>query len=84
MNAASWIILATVVAIVALAIRATFFSGKRSCGCHSAQDGSPGETPAEARCSGCCEQGAACSSCPIAKNVLQPTIRYLDEGADSK
>ena len=84
MNAASWIILAIVVAIVALAIRATFFSGKRSCGCHSAQDDSPGETPAEARCSGCCEQGAACSSCPIAKNVLQPTIRYLDEGADSK
>ena len=84
MNAASWIILAIVVAIVALAIRATFFSGKRSCGCHSAQDDSPGETPAEARCSGFCEQGAACSSCPIAKNVLQPTIRYLDEGADSK
>ena len=84
MNAASWIILAIVVAIVALAIRATFFSGKRSCGCHSAQDASPGETPAEARCSGCCEQGAVCSSCPIAKNVLQPTIRYLDEGADSK
>ena len=84
MNAASWIILAIVVAIVALAIRATFFSGKRSCGCHSAQDGSPGETPAETRCSGCCEQGAACSSCPIAKNVLQPTIKYLDEEADSK
>ena len=84
MNAASWIILAIVVAIVALAIRATFFSGKRSCGCHSAQDGSPGETPAEARCSSCCAQSAACSSCPIAKNALQPTIRYLDEGADSK
>ena len=82
MNAASWIILAIVVAIVALAIRATFFKRGTCNACHGAQDGTPGEAPAENRCSSCCEQGTACSACPIAKNALQPTIRYLDEEAD--
>lgn len=38
MNLASWIILAVVVAVVALAARATFSKGKRGRGCHDAAE----------------------------------------------
>lgn len=77
MNLASWIILAIVVAIVALAIRATVSKkGHGSC-CDT------GDSPTEHHCDcpsdSACASCSSCTSCPVAKNTLMPTIKYVDE-----
>ena len=71
MNLGSWIVLAIVVAIVALAIRSTFFKKDSGC-CGHAGDGHTAENP-----SGNCGDCASCHGCPAHENCLQPTIREL-------
>jgi len=70
MNLASWIILVVVIAIVALAIRATFFKKNRKGGCCDT-----GDSPVT--CDAC--HCSSCSSCPINKNTLQPTIKPIEK-----
>ena len=84
MNLGSWFVLAIVVAIVGLAIKATFFKKKPRGGC--CDIGDPGDVPA------CCqgkapadpatcgkEPGSAacggCDGCSAARFTLQPIIR---------
>jgi len=75
MNLGSWIVLAIVVAIVGLAIKATFFKKKPRGGCCDVGD-APGcpscaactQTPGDAACGGC-------DGCAAARYTLQPTIR---------
>ena len=80
MNLASWIILAIVCAVVALALRSTL-SKKRAgcCGTHDeadleheaglehGRDTAPG-----------CDRCACCEGCASAKNCLTPTIKPLE------
>lgn len=63
MNLASWIILAVVIAIVALAIRATFFKKKSRGGCCDCGD-LPSPSDCEKQPSPGC---SACSGCPHCK-----------------
>ena len=85
MNLASWIILAVVVAVVALAIKATFFGKKKGvhpC-CGDVDEGGLGSTRGAAdpdTTSACCAAGPTCGDCAacqgaVARNLLQPTIR---------
>ena len=69
MNLGSWIVLAIVVGVVALAIRATFFKKKSKGGCCDTGDPMPTSCSASG-CSGC-----SCTSCHVAKNALMPTIK---------
>lgn len=68
MNLASWAILAVVVAVVALAIRATFFK-KVHCDCRGGDrklamaEGGAKDGDALA-CASSCSSCSACSSCP--------------------
>ena len=70
MNLASWIILAIVITIVAFAIRATFSKKDHKGGC--CDTGDPPATCDSCHCS-------SCSSCPINKNTLQPTIKLIEK-----
>ena len=58
MNFASWVILAIVVAIVSLAVKATFFPKKRKGGCCDVGD--PAQPCAQVGCSTC-----SCASCHV-------------------
>ena len=71
MNLASWIILGIVVLLVGLAIRATFFKKKSKGGCCDT-----GDEPLDCSSAGC--SSCSCAHCSVAKNVRQPTIKYVN------
>ena len=81
MNLASWIILAVVIAILALAVKATFFPKKRHGGCCDAGD--PMKLTEGADCPGCpsarglssCQGCSACEGGATARNALKPVIK---------
>lgn len=79
MNLASWIILAIVVAILALAVKATFFKKKPRGGCCDT-----GDKPADDLnlsglvCSSGCEGCSARNGCASVRNNLQPTYKTLE------
>ena len=81
MNAASWIILIVVIAVVGLAIRATFFKKKPRGGCCDVGD-KPSRSGGAA--SGCPECSATscggCTGCSgiAMKNNLQPIYKPLE------
>ena len=68
MNLASWIILAILIVIMALALRSSLSKRKKG-GCCNTSDG-------KSNCA--CHDCKTCESCSIAKNALQPTIVDLD------
>ncbi len=78
MNFASWVILAIVVAVLALAVRATFFKRKSGgcCGGHDDAKGPRGNATEAAGCSGC--SGKSCETCAVWSTMLQPRIIPLD------
>ena len=76
-NLASWIILGIVVAVVALAVRATFFKKERCGGCCDAGDKRTDDLDLSGLM---CSRGNGCSSCEgcaAAGNNLQPTYKPL-------
>jgi hypothetical protein len=82
MNLGSWIVLAIVVVIVGLAIKATFFKKKPRGGCCDTGD-APACCKASATDPTTCgvEPGssacAGCDGCAAARFALEPTIREL-------
>ena len=85
MNLASWIILAIVVGVLALAVKATFFKKKRHGGCcdvgdvHDKGDGRNENLDLSGlTCSSHCSSCTSCEGCAFAKNSLQPTYKPLE------
>ena len=80
MNLASWIILAIVIALLAFAVKATFFKRKSKGGCCDVGDKDAlkqGASRPES-CGGCTE----CSSCATQRNALKP--RIIEQSGPSK
>ena len=79
MNLASWIILAIVVAVLALAGKATFFKKKSRGGCCDVGDKRDDDSGlSELKCSSGCEGCSSCEGCAAARNNLQPTFKTLE------
>ena len=84
MNLASWIILAIVVGVLALAVKATFFKKKRHGGCcdvGDVHDQSKCDKSLDLNgltCSSHCSSCTSCEGCAFAKNSLQPTYKPLE------
>ena len=79
MNLASWIILGIVVALLALAVKATFFKKKGHGGCCDAGDErSDNDLDLSGlMCSSSCDGCPASGNCVSARNNLQPTYKTL-------
>lgn len=79
MNLASWIILAIVIAVLALAVRATFFKKNKGgcCGCSSGDEPAPRDGGIDLGITFGCGDCTACSGCAAKSNCLQPTIKEL-------
>jgi hypothetical protein len=79
MNLASWIILAVVVAVLALAVKATFFKKKPRGGCCDTGDKQTDDLNLnDLLCSSGCEGCASRNGCASARNSLQPTYKTLE------
>ena len=75
-NLASWIILAIVVAVLALAVKATFFKRKPRGGCCDTGDTRSDDLDlSELSCSASCEGCPSCEGCASARNNLQPIYK---------
>ena len=81
MNLASWIILGIVLAVLALAVKATFFRKKRRGGCCDTGDAHDKRDDdldlSGLMCSSDCGSCPACKGCASARNNLQPTYKPL-------
>ena len=78
MNLASWIILAIVVAVLALAVKATFFKKKSRGGCCDTGDKRDDDLDLGGLvCSAGCDSCPSCEGCASARNNLQPTYKPL-------
>ena len=78
MNLASWIILAIVIAGLVLAVKATFFKGKKRGGCCDTGDKHDNDLDLSGlMCSSGCDSCPSCQGCAAARNNLQPTYKTL-------
>ena len=79
MNLASWVILLIVLAILALAVKTTFFKKKSRGGCCDTGDKAADDLDLSGfACSSGCEGCASRNGCAASRNNLQPTYKTLE------